>query len=44
MGGQNSGKLADKGTANLKTLIQMEWDVINILNKKLKDPDLTVAE
>ncbi|MCW4047987.1 MAG: hypothetical protein NWE99_10605 [Candidatus Bathyarchaeota archaeon] len=44
MGEQNSGKPPDKEQANLETLIQMEWDIINILHKKLKDPDLTVTE
>ncbi len=29
---------------SVQTLIDMEWDIIHELNKKLKDPDLTVAE
>lgn len=41
---QNSRKPSDGEPANLETLIQMEWDVVHILHKKLKDPDLTVAE
>src|SRR3990170_8479324 len=41
---QNSRKPPDGEPANLETLIQMQWDVVHILHKKLKDPDLTVAE
>jgi hypothetical protein len=44
MGDQNSKQPTDKETATLETLIQMEWEVITTLHKKLKDPDLTVAE
>jgi hypothetical protein len=41
---QNSRNPSDGEPVNLETLIQMEWDVVHILHKKLKDPDLTVAE
>jgi hypothetical protein len=37
-------KPTGKEVATLEALIQMEWEVITSLNKKLKDPDLTVAE
>jgi hypothetical protein len=44
MAENNSKQPTDKETATLETLIQMEWEVITTLHKKLKDPDLTVAE
>src|SRR3990172_9562278 len=31
-------------SANIETLIQIEWGIIRTLQKKLKDPDLTLIE
>ena len=44
MDAQNSKETPDKVPVNLETLIQMTWDIIRTLHKKLKDPDLTVTE
>lgn len=44
MGAQNSTRPADTEQANIDTLIQKEWEIINMLARKLKDPDLTTAE
>jgi hypothetical protein len=41
---RTSEKPMEKEPANLETLIQMEWDIITTLHKKLKDPDLTTVE
>jgi len=41
---QNSKEKPEREPVNLETLIQMEWEIIHELHKKLKDPDLTVAE
>jgi hypothetical protein len=44
MDAQNSKETLEGKSASLETLIQMEWDIIHILHRKLKDPDLTVTE
>jgi hypothetical protein len=44
MDAQNSKENAQKEPDNFETLIQMEWDIVHELHKKVKDPDLTTTE
>lgn len=44
MGEQNSATPTEPKQPNIDTLIEKEWEIVNLLNKKLKDPDIPMDE